>query len=150
MRGLDEFASDNLVNLLQVGEGAEVQCDVGTYTNEDSLIEFSFEEIDEIIAPGISHSDPVQINEDDRNENFAVTLQPYGGNYYDTGVYNQKDYKIVQGRIVASNGFNFSAYTIHPSATPATAYVAVKNFIAYKFPEKVDWEISTFDGSTFS
>jgi hypothetical protein len=30
------------------------------------------------------------------------------------------DYKIVQGRIVSSNGFNFSAYTIHPSATPAT------------------------------
>mgnify|MGYP000896373053 CR=1 FL=1 len=48
-------------------------------------------------------------------------------------------YRVIHGQIVSSAGHEFDAYTLYPSATPASQYTAIKNYIAYQFPEKVDW-----------
>ena len=77
-------------------------------------------------------------------------MQPYSGYYYNDGSYNQLDYKVVQGSIDSTNGFSFDAYQVYPAEKPANAFLAVKNFIAYKFPEKVDYQIFKFDGFSFS
>lgn len=44
----------------------------------------------------------------------------------------------------------FDAYEVFPFSTNANAYMAIKNKVAYRFPEKTDWQIYYFDGSTFS
>jgi len=49
------------------------------------------------------------------------------------------DYKVVQGNIVSNNNMSFDAYEVFPSETPALAFTAVKNFLAYNFPEKADY-----------
>ena len=59
--------------------------------------------------------------------------------YYTDGSYNAKDYKVVQAEVQGSNGMKFDAYELYPASTPARAYLAIKNRVAYKFSEKCDW-----------
>ena len=72
------------------------------------------------------------------------------GPYYNDGTYNNRDYKVNYAKIDGSNGMQFDAYEVFPFSTNANAYQAIMNKVAYKFPEKTDWQLYYFDGNTFN
>lgn len=131
-------------------------CDIDTFQTEDSLSVFTWTESSEKTLPGTSGvcaNGPSYPEEDDQIGDFAVLIDDYLGTcsqWYTDGSYNQKDFRVIKGKISGSNDKEFEGYELYSASTPATAYTAIKNKVAYKFQEKCDWQLYFFDGNTFS